>query len=133
MTEIYISLGFLLIPVVTIPVATKLDPRRLCTVMGISLGLIISPISLGIYYLGYMIPFIGLIYIVFYATVLVPHSVVGYKIAAYLFHMKPDSTTWTIERIYVELINGLIWGTFYGIIGYYIDRARKLNKQERQQ
>jgi hypothetical protein len=133
MTEIYISLGFLLIPVGTILVATKLAPRRLCTVMGISLGLIVSPISLGIYYLGYMIPFIGLIYIVFFAMVLVPHAVAGYEIAAYLFHMKPDSTTWTIERIYVELINGLIWGTFYGIIGYYIDRARKRNKQERQQ
>ena len=128
MTEIYISLGLLLIPTITFFAAKRFVPRGLCTLMGASFGLVVSPIGLGIYYLGYMLPFIGLILIFLYAFLLSSHSAPGYEIAAY-FQMKPNSTALSIERLYVELINGLIWGIFYGGIGFLIDKLRQNNNQ----
>lgn len=96
-------------------------------IIGISLGSVISPIGLGIYYAGYMIPFIGILLILF-VPITAMHGAAGLGIAKAL--NLPHSKGLNLE---VELINGIIWGLFFGFLGLLFDKLRNsIGKSEPQ-
>jgi hypothetical protein len=127
MTNIYISWGSLLLPIASYFLAKKMYPKHLCTIMGISFGLVVSPSGLGLYYAGYMIPVVGVILIVFFAFISAPHGAAGLGIAEY-FHLVRNGSNGL--NLWVELVSGIIWGSFYGIIGYLIDKLRRREKPQ---
>jgi hypothetical protein len=128
MTDIYISWSTLLLPIASYFIAKKMYPKNLCTIMGTSIGLVISPSGIGLYYAAYMMPFIGIILIAFFGLVSMPHGAAGLGIAEYLNLAKKCSSG---LNLWVELINCIIWGSFYGGVGFIIDRLRnKKNKDQ---
>jgi len=98
-------------------------PEYLATITGIALGLVISPVSMGLYAtyflgpLGIVTGMIGLVSAVF-------HGTPGYYIAR-TFGLVPPGVVEGIGHFYVGAINALVWAVIYGALGRVIDHARK--------
>jgi hypothetical protein len=103
--------------------ARRFVPEYLATITGISLGLVISPMSMGLYAtyflgpLGIVTGMIGLVSGMF-------HGAPGFYIAR-TFDLVPPGIVEGIGHFYVEAINGLVWAVAYGALGRVIDHARK--------
>ncbi len=113
----------LLLPLVVYQIAKRVHPSRTWAATGLSLGLIISPASLGLYtlyfvsYLGFLPGMVGLL------SSFV-HGIPGFEIATVLRLRNVDTIVNDQEGVIIEIINGLFWGVVYGTLGYLIDRWR---------
>lgn len=87
------------------------------------LGLIIGPLSLGLYSTSYLGPagmvtgMIGLISTMF-------HGAPGYQISLNIGLISPAVTVKGNSQVFVVFVNGLFWAVVYGAIGHGIDRFR---------
>jgi hypothetical protein len=99
-------------------------PRYVWLVTGAALGLVISPLSLGLYATYFAGPFgfptgmLGLVSSLF-------HGAPGFHAARWL-GLTPanEVVTGGNSFYYIELLNGFLWATVYGAIGLVVDRMR---------
>lgn len=95
-------------------------PRHVWLVTGVAIGAIISPLSLGLYSTFFLGPLglptgmLGLVSTLF-------HGAPGFHVAQWL-GLVPYEVVTGLSHVYVELLNGVIWGTLYGLLGFLIDR-----------
>ena len=121
--------ALILVPAVAWFYARRFVPQFSATVTGVSFGLIVSPLGMGLYAtyflgpsgflgpLGLVTGMIGLVSLMF-------HGAPGFYIAR-TFDLVPPGVVEGIGHFYVEAINALIWAVAYGALGRVIDHARR--------
>jgi hypothetical protein len=118
----------LLVALVLVPIGAWLYARRFmpqysATATGVGLGLIVSPVSMGLYAtyflgpLGIVTGMIGLLSGMF-------HGAPGFRIIRSL-GLVPAGVIEGVGHLYVELANALVWAVVYGALGWVIDRVRR--------
>lgn len=124
----------LLIALIFVPVAAWLAARRYmpqfsATATGVGLGLVVSPVSFGLYATYFLGP----------SGILGPISLVTGMIglASSMFHgppgfhitrslgLVPAGVVEGAGHVYVEIANALVWAAVYGALGWVIDRVRR--------
>ena len=130
---ILLFLLLIIVPLIGYKWAKKYNKRKLWTITCASLGAVVSPLAYGIYgigmYLAFLQPYIGLVFIAIAGAIFFFHSAVGYKAAIILGIQTPAVVTSGMDDIWIDLINGIVWGAIYGLIGYLIDRVRNRQPQ----
>ena len=118
----------LLLTLVAVPIAARYwarhhVPRHTLGITGSAVGSVISPLSLGIYAaapflgpFGLPLVFVGLPSAIF-------HGTPGFHIASSL-GVIPPGVVEGVSRLYVELINAVVWAPMYGAVGWLLDRFR---------
>lgn len=119
----YLLVLLILVPIAGYWLARRHFPKHVFRVVGVAFGAIVSPWALGLYSLYYWSPwgvvpgFLGL------ALTLV-HGVPGFKLAIW-FGLIPSGVVSEIQsQLVIELLNGLIWGVIYGLVGFAVDKIR---------
>ena len=96
---------------------------HLWAITGIAFGLVISPLSLGLYATFFASPvglptaMLGLVSTLF-------HGSPGFHAARWLGLIPPNEVVSGVASFYVEALNGLLWALFYGSLGFVVDRVR---------
>lgn len=98
--------------------------NKLWQTTGICLGLVISPISLGILALK-PIPLIGRLFGLVGIILTLPHDFPGYFMALSVGLARIGGELPLQERIWVEVLNGVFWSVVYGFIGHALDTRQK--------
>ena len=123
----------LLVALVVVPIAAWLYARRFApqfsaTITAIALGLVVSPMSMGLYATYYLGPDflgpLGMVTGMIGLALSMFHGTPGFYLVRSL-DLIPPGVVEGFARFYVELANGLIWAATYGTLGWLIDRARR--------
>lgn len=88
---------------------------------GLSLGLVIAPLSLGLLQLTY-IPIIGKLLGLIGLLVNLTHGSVGYFCLAGSGFIVPGILLSASQLLMIHLVNAVIFACGYGMIGYALDR-----------
>lgn len=88
-----------------------------CLLRGVSIGLIISPASLGLYALYFVGPVAALFGMLGLVLKLV-HGSVGYQVAIFLGLVPAHTVITGMDYLPIELINAVFWGAVYGAAGH---------------
>ena len=97
---------------------------KLWQATGISLGLVVSPVSFGILALK-AIPLIGMLFGLVGIILTLPHDFPGYFMGLSVGLAHSGGVLPLKERIWVEVLNGIFWSVIYGFIGYALDNRQK--------
>ena len=103
-------------------------PRHTWLFTGVALGLVISPLSTGLYStfflspLGFPTGMLGLVSTLF-------HGAPGYQFALWLGVVPPNEVVSGVGHVYIELLNGVFWAAIYGILGFIVDWARLVHSR----
>lgn len=92
---------------------------------GLSIGLVIAPLSYGLLQFTY-IPVIGKLIGVMGLLVNLTHGTAGYFCLAGSGLLEPGVILSVSELTLIHLINGIIFASAYGMIGYSIDRKMEI-------
>ena len=109
-----------IIPLSCFNLASIFKAKHRWMLTGISMGFVIAPVSLALIKFSY-IPIIGkLVGLIGLITNLI-HGSVGYFGLMTIGVMEPGTTLAGSDLLIINLVNAIIWATYYGIIGYNID------------
>lgn len=118
MTQLLLLLA--IIPLSCFNLATTFKSKHRWMITGITMGMVIAPVSLALIKFSY-IPIIGkLIGIVGLVTNLI-HGSVGYFGLMTVGLMEPGTVLAGSDLMIINLVNAVIWALYYGVIGYNID------------
>lgn len=125
MTQYLILLA--IIPLSCISLTRIYESKDRWMFVGCSVGMVIAPFSYGLLQFTY-IPFIGKL--VGYLALLIhlTHGSIGYFCLAGSGFFTPGVMLSAPELMLLSLVNGLIFASWYGVLGHYIDR--KLEEEE---
>jgi len=122
MTHLLLMLA--IIPLSCFNLATTFKAKNRWMYTGITMGLVIAPVSLALIKFSY-IPVIGkLIGLIGLLTNLI-HGSVGYFGLMTVGLMEPGASLSGTNLLVINLVNAVIWASYYGIIGYNLDHPKK--------
>ena len=113
----------IIIPITAYKWANKNHPENKFIILGISLGTIVAPFSMGLY-TTFFIPYIGLPTGILGLVMVMFHSDIGFQVARQYELIPSGIVTGLSSNIILAVINGFFWGIIYGFIGYLIDKYR---------
>ena len=118
----------LLAALVVVPIgawlyARKFAPQFSATITAVALGLVVSPISMGLYATYFLGP-LGIVTGMIGLASSMLHAAPGLYIARSV-DLVPPGVVEGLSHFYVEVANGLFWAACYGAVGWLIDRARR--------
>ncbi len=87
------------------------------------MGLVVSPVGLALTSLS-TIPVVGMLFGLSGAILLVIHGIPGYFMVVSAGLVEPGSLLTGRQQLYIELFNGILWSTVYGLLGFYFDSRR---------
>ncbi|MBC8318490.1 MAG: hypothetical protein H8E41_11335 [Desulfobulbaceae bacterium] len=109
-----------IIPLSCFNLTTTFNAKRRWMLTGITIGMVIAPVSLALIKFSY-IPVIGkLIGLIGLVTNLI-HGSVGYFGLMTIGIMEPGAVIAGPELLLINMVNAVVWASYYGIIGYNID------------
>lgn len=112
-----------IIPLSCFNLTTTFKAKHRWMMTGITMGLVIAPVSLALIKFSY-IPVIGkLIGVIGLITNLI-HGSVGYFGLMTAGFMEPGTVLSGPDLLLINLVNAVIWGSYYGVIGYNIDHQK---------
>ena len=120
--------SLLLMLLVLIPYATyrwtKANrPSRTGVLTGATVGLVISPVSLGVYLLGFLLPLIGMLPALVGGVLTLFHGAPGYQLSILLGFQEPGVVVHGSDVIWIELLNSLFWSPIYATVGFFLDKT----------
>lgn len=121
MTVLLVALA--LVPMAAWFFARRFMPQFSATATGVCLGIVVSPLSMGLYAtyflgpLGIVTGMIGLVSGTF-------HGAPGFHIVRSL-GLVPAGVIEGVGHLYVETANAIVWAVVYGALGWVIDRVRR--------
>ena len=117
-------IGLIVVPFGAFVWAKRQRPESVGVITGASFGLVVAPVSLGLYAtyflgpLGIVTGMIGLLSGMF-------HGAPGYYISTFVGIVPERTVVEGVGRFYVEAVNGIFWALIYGALGWVVDYARK--------
>jgi hypothetical protein len=123
----------LLVALVAVPIVAWLYARRFApqfsaTITAAALGLVISPVSMGLYATYFLGPSVlgpfGIVTGMIGLAAGMFHGAPGFHVARFL-NLIPPGVVEGSSVFYVEAVNAVIWAAVYGAAGYLIDRIRR--------
>jgi hypothetical protein len=122
----------LLLLLVLVPIAARIwarkhAPQHRGAIVGAGLGLVASPVSLGLYATYFLGP-LGIVTGLAGLVLVLWHVAPGYYICTTLGFVPTHTVVEGGSQVAVEISNGIFWGTVYGAFGYGIDRLRLKRK-----
>lgn len=118
-----------IIPIVTFQLTKMFAPNRLWVLTGIAAGLVIAPLSQGLVEYS-LIPVVGGVIGIFGAIFNMIHGSVGYFFLGAIGTFEPGTVLNVSELILMNVVNAVIWTSYYGIFGFRMD-AKYSRKAER--
>lgn len=112
------------VPVIAYFATRRRAPQRTWTISGAAFGAVVSPLALGLYSL-YFLSSWGFIPGMLGLVLTLVHGWPGFRIATLSGVVSSGVVNGTSSSLAIELINGLVWAAFYGLIGLMVDRARR--------
>jgi hypothetical protein len=109
-----------IVPLACFYLASLRKPDLKWRLTGITFGLVIAPVSLCLLQYVY-VPVIGKLFGLIGLVLNLIHGSVGYFIAVGMGMAQPGELLAGSELGVINLINGAIWATYYGILGYHFD------------
>jgi len=115
-----------LVPIAALAASARLAPTWVGRATGIALGAVVAPAFFGLYGLYFVNPVVGLIGLIAFPFAML-HGAPGYDLALALGVVPPHTVVAGIQHVYVEALNGAVWASFYGLLGWLVDfmRARR--------
>ena len=116
-------LSFAVVPFAAWWYARGHAPQAIWLATGAAFGMVVSPLSLGLYSTYFLSPLglptgmVGLVSTLF-------HGPPGFHMARWLGLLPSQEVVSGVGHIYVEVQNGLFWAEVYGSLGFGIDRVR---------
>ena len=95
---------------------------------GVAFGLIASPATTGLYGLYFVNPVVALIGLVGLPLALI-HGTPGYELSIALGIVPQNTIVEGRLNLYVEVLNGVIWGFAYGLLGWFVDWLRSRRRR----
>lgn len=120
---VLLLLLFVLVPIAAYVWAKKHAPQRRNAILGSSLGLVASPLSLGLYATYFLGPF-GVVTGMAGLLLVLWHIAPGYYICTTLGFVSAGTIVEGTSQLVVEVSNGIVWGAIYGLLGHGLDRWR---------
>jgi hypothetical protein len=118
----------ILVPIIAYRIAWQKQPSYLWSVTGISFGLVAAPVSFGLYAM-FFVPYVGFVPGMIGLPLALLHGTPGFDIATILGIRDSGKVISGNEHFLIGLINALVWGVVYGVIGFGIDRYREARQQ----
>jgi hypothetical protein len=112
-----------LVPIAARIWAKKHAPQHRSALLGAGLGLVASPVSLGLYATYFLGPF-GIVTGMAGLFLALWHGTPGYYICTNLGVVPSHTVVEGASHVAVEVSNGIFWGAVYGLLGYGMDRWR---------
>jgi len=109
------------VPIAAWLYAKRFAPQFLATVTGVAFGLVISPMSMGLYGTFFLHP-VGIVTGMIGLASGMFHGPPGFHIARYFGLIPPPGIVEGLALFHVEAVNALVWATTYGLIGCVVDR-----------
>jgi len=127
--------AFWIVPVLAYRRTRRSIPSHKYCITGMALGFVVSAASWGTYALFWVSGDFGLIALPLGAigivglVLLMIHGTPGFLLATAL-GLRSGGVVHGIERVYIEVLNAIVWAIVYGSIGYLLDTANswKLNR-----
>lgn len=123
MFGIYLLAFLILVPIASYFLARRRFPKYVFRVVGVAFGAIVSPWAMGLYAFYFLSPWgvvLGLVGLVLGLV----HGGPGFDLGHYLGLIPFGVVSDFRSQLIMELLNGLIWGVIYGIVGWAIDSIR---------
>lgn len=111
------------VPILAFRLARSRFPSRAFLISGLALGLVISPLSLGLY-ASFFIPYVGFVPGIFGLMSTMFHSTPGYNLAIAFGIVPSHQVVEGVGRLYLAAIDGVVWAVVYGGLGWVVDWAR---------
>lgn len=111
----------IVLPVTAWYISRRSFPMHTWATTGVSLGAVISPLSMGLYATFFASPW-GLVTGLLGLVSVMLHGAVGYNVAIYLGFVQSHTVVSELQQhFYIETINAIAWGVVYGLLGWGID------------
>jgi len=98
------------------------QPTKTGVLTGATFGLVVSPVSFGLYLLGFLVPLIGMLPALIGGTLTIFHGTPGYELSILVGFQKPGVVVHGTGLVWVEVFNSLFWSVIYGVIGFVLDK-----------
>jgi hypothetical protein len=115
--------ALIVVPIAAWLYAREFAPQFSATITAVALGLVVSPMSMGLYATYFLGP-IGIVTGMIGLASTMFHGAPGFYIAQSL-HLVLPGVVEGFGHFYVEAANAVVWGAIYGTLGWLIDRARR--------
>lgn len=127
-------MSLLLLTLIAVPMAARHwakrnEPQHSAAITGVAFGSVASPFSLGLYIGAFFLGPFGLPLVAIGLPASIFHGTPGFRIAVEL-SVIPPGVVEGISRLYVELLNAMVWAPVYGAIGWLVDRVRKSRRAQ---
>ena len=108
-----------------VPLAVAIASRRRAPLhvwrnVGLALGAVVSPATLGLYGLYFLGPIAAIVGLIGLPLVLV-HGAPGYQLAVLLGLIPPNTVIEGSMHMPIEVLNAVVWSPLYGVLGGCID------------
>ena len=113
----------ILIPIAAWRWARRYRPSHLWCISGATFGAIVGPFCLGLYATFFASP-LGLVTGLIGLTAGLVHGAPGYEIATSVGLVESHKVVEGMDYGWISGANAIVWGTAYGVIGWFIDRPR---------
>ena len=117
-------IALIIVPIGAFVWAKRQRPQSVWAVTGASFGLVVAPVSLGLYAtyflgpLGIVTGMPGLLSALF-------HGAPGYYICTFVGIVPERTVVEGVGNFYVEASSGVFWALIYGALGWFVDYARR--------
>jgi hypothetical protein len=110
------------IPYVVYRWAKTNRPTKIGVLTGASFGLVVSPMSLGVYLLGFLLPVFGMPLAFVGGAVALLHGTPGYQLSILLGFNELGVVVHGSGTVWIEVLNGVFWSPIYGVVGFFLDK-----------
>lgn len=120
MTYTYCLIFLALLPLASFHVCKSMAKSHIYTITGLALGVVIAPVSQGLVeftlipVVGAYIGFVGMIFNMI-------HGAVGFFFLGALGVFEPDTVLTGSQMILMNMVNAVIWTSYYGFVGRKMD------------
>lgn len=122
MASTFALVALWVVPLLTFLWARRRAPRKVWRLTGVSLGFIVAPASSGLYGLYFVGPLVALLGLIGFPLAMF-HGEPGFELATLLGLREPRTVVQGVERIYIALLNAVVWSVVYGGLGWAVDRS----------